>query len=240
VAYDPELYNALTEYREALSARVKIKESPSSDAHERADALLNSSELRLRLLGLSSDQIQQMTADSPDSLNLLLPGKTAWVYGQVYEYEMDLVHSGQTVVVTAPSLPGETYYGTLAAVDSVLDPATRTIRVRAEIENPKMRLRPEMFVHVEIRIPLGEKLSVPVNAVLDTGENKIVFCEKRKGALRAEVAHAGSGGRTRICRSIGDHRGRGRRDVGQLPDRFGIAVPLGAGRFFRSGQTINL
>lgn len=191
VAYDPELYTALAEYREATIAKEKIKDSPLPEAHEHANSLVRSSVLRLRLMGLSDEQIQALVSHSDDSTNLLLPGKTAWIYGQVYENEVDLIRPGQSVRVSAPSLPGHTYYGKITAIDPVLNSMSRTAKVRAEISTPQERLRPEMFVHVYIQIPLGDRLAVPVDAILDTGEDKIVFVKKGKGQFEPRSIETG-------------------------------------------------
>jgi membrane fusion protein, copper/silver efflux system len=191
VAYDPELYNAIAEHREAVAARRKLKDSPLAEAQERAEALVRSSMMRLRLMGISDEQIRDMGEQTPDPVNLLLPSKTAWVYAQVFEYEVDLLRPGQVVVVTAPSLPGQTFKGKITAVDSVLDATTRTARVRAEIATPQERFRPEMFVHVTILIPLGKKLAVPENAVLNTGEHKIIFVKQGEGRFEPRSVEVG-------------------------------------------------
>lgn len=181
VAFDPELYNAIAEYREAVGAKERIKESPWSTAREEADNLIKSSALKLRLMGLSDQQIRQITQDGGESLNLLLPGKTVWVYGQVYEYEVDILRRGQRVVVTTPAIPGRVFPGTLKAIDPVLSAMTRTVRVRAEIETPDKRLRPETFVNIRIKIPLGKVIAVPDGAILSTGEAQIVFVKIGEG-----------------------------------------------------------
>jgi multidrug efflux pump subunit AcrA (membrane-fusion protein) len=108
-------------------------------------------------------------------VNLLLPGKSVWVYGQVYEYEVQLVRPGQEMVVTVPSLPGRTFRARVVAVDPILNAMTRTARVRALVATPDASLRPETFVHVALHVPLGERVAVPESAVLDTGEHQIVF-----------------------------------------------------------------
>jgi Cu(I)/Ag(I) efflux system membrane fusion protein len=67
------------------------------------------------------------------------------------------------------------------SIDTVLDPMTRSVKVRAEIANPDGFLKPEMFVNVTIYIPLGRKLAIPEDAVLDTGERKLVFLSLGEG-----------------------------------------------------------
>lgn len=191
VAYDPELYNAIAEYREAVMAGDKIKESPLQEAHERSEALITSSRLKLRLLGLSERQIDQIVSNPSNPTNLLLPAKTTWVYAQIYEYEIGLVQEGQRVIATVPSVPGREYRGKVVALDPVLNSATRTLRVRAEIETPDESLRPEMFLNVKIAVPLGEHLAVPENAVLNTGESRVVFVKKGEGEFEPRSVQLG-------------------------------------------------
>ncbi|MFH1017754.1 MAG: efflux RND transporter periplasmic adaptor subunit [Pseudomonadota bacterium] len=181
VAFDPELYNAMAEYREAITAKEGMKESPWATAREESANLIKSSALKLRLLGLSDSQIRQITQGGSESLNLLLPGKTVWVYGQVYEYEVDLLRRGQRVIVTTPAIPGRSFHGTVKSIDPVLNAMTRTVRVRAEIKTPDERLRPETFVNIKIQIPLGKVIVVPDGAILSTGETQIVFVKKGGG-----------------------------------------------------------
>ncbi len=191
VAYDPDLYQAIVEYREALSAKRQLHASPWHEASAGADALVRAATLRLRQRGMSDTQLAAIARDGADPVNLLLPGKTVWIYAQVYEYEVDLVRPGQEIEVTVPSMPGASYRAKVAAVDSILDTATRSVKVRALVSTPDARLRPETFVHVKISVPLGEKLAVPEQAVLDTGEHQIVFVVKGEGMFEPRAVTLG-------------------------------------------------
>ncbi len=192
IAYDPDLYTALTEYREAIISRGKVKDSPWPDVQERAEALVNAARLKLRLMGLSDEQIAQM-GDEKSSSNLLMgkAGGTLWVYAEIYEYDVSLVAAGQAVEVTLPALPGKTFRGTIKAIDPVLNPNTRTVRARAEIPNEKGVLKPEMFVNVSIKVELGRQLSVPAEAVFDTGKRQLVFVEVAEGEFEPREVKIG-------------------------------------------------
>jgi membrane fusion protein, copper/silver efflux system len=181
VAYDPELYQAVVEYREALRSRGRIGTGSLPEARTGADSLVGAVKLKLRQQGLSASQIDALARAERDPVELLLPGEAVWVYAQVFEHEAGLVAPGQAMSITAPSRPGRTYSAKLAAVDAILDPTTRTLRVRALVPTPGADLRPESFVDVKIHVPLGEKLAIPEEAVLDTGEHQIVFVVKGEG-----------------------------------------------------------
>lgn len=191
VAYDPKLYQAIVEYRQAMRSRAEIAQSPLREAHTGSDALVRGAHLKLRQQGLSDAQIRELTSGANDPIELLLPGDSVWVYAQIYEYEAPLVHPGQTMVITAPSQPGRRYEAKVAAVDPILDPMTRTVRVRGLVPTPDKSLRPESFVHVTLRVPLGEKLAVPQEAVLDTGEHQIVFVVKDEGRFEPRSVQLG-------------------------------------------------
>lgn len=181
VAYDPALYQAIVEYRETLRSKQALRETNSRDALDGADAIIRASRLKLRQLGLSEQQLREINEAGVDPGNLLLPGKSVWVYAQVYEYEVNLLRRGQVAEITTPSLPGTVYTAKVVTIDPILDAATRTARVRIEVATPDANLRPETFVHVKFRIALGEELALPEDAVLDTGEHRIVFVVDENG-----------------------------------------------------------
>jgi len=183
VAYDPDLYNAIVEYREALKSKEKVKDNPWPDVRERSEALINASVLRLRQMGLAQDQIDRLggAAENPTNLLLSEKGGSVWVYAQVFEYETGIVKAGQMMEVVSAASPDRSLRGRVVAVDSILDPQTRTLRVRGEILNSGDLLRPEMYVDVIIHVNLGRKLAVPAEAVLDSGTRKIVFVETGPG-----------------------------------------------------------
>jgi multidrug efflux pump subunit AcrA (membrane-fusion protein) len=191
VAYDPGLYQAVVEYREAIVARGQLAESPWPDARRGADAIVRAAHLKLRQQGLSDEQIRQMAGGGHDPIELLLPGKGVWVYAQVYEYEVELIQPGQPLVITAPSLPGRSWTAAVAAVDPILSAATRTARVRARVATPDESLRPEMFVHARIEVSLGELLAIPEEAVLYTGEHTIVFVVVGEGTFEPRAVRLG-------------------------------------------------
>ncbi|MBI2119926.1 MAG: efflux RND transporter periplasmic adaptor subunit [Elusimicrobia bacterium] len=181
VAYDVELYNAISEYKTAQSAKEKAKQSPWPDVQERAESLVNASILRLRQLGLSQEEIKRI--ENKDNTNLILPEKNGpvWVYAQIYEYESALAKVGQSIEIKAKSLPGKKFSGKIRAIDPILNKETRTLRIRAEVLNPENLLKPEMFVEVKIQVPLGNKLALPEEAVLHTGERNLVFVSLGQG-----------------------------------------------------------
>jgi len=191
VAYDPMLYQAVVEYREALRSKTQVARSSLAEAHDGADAIVRGARLKLRQQGLSEAQIRELVGKSADPVELLLPGESAWVYAQVYEYEASLVSPGQAMTITTPSYPGRKFSAKVVAIDPILDPATRTVRVRGLVLSAGATLRPESFVDVTIRVPLGEKLALPKEALLDTGAHQIVFVVKGEGHFEPRSVELG-------------------------------------------------
>ena len=114
-----------------------------------------------------------------------------WILASVYEYQIPFVREGQTAAVTLPSFPGKTFEGRIVYVPPVLNTATRTVQVRLEFENPDLSLRPGMYGDVTIRIPEKHILSVPRDAVLDSGVRKTVFRVLGPGRYQPTIIEAG-------------------------------------------------
>ncbi len=183
IAHDPELYQAQAEYLQALKTLTQTQQSALAGVVEQATQLVESATIRLRHLGVSEDLIAEMaTWQEPErSLLYTQPGEPVWVYAKVYEYELPLIRVGQPLTAEAPALPGQMFQGAVRAIDPLVDAMTRTIRIRAKLEDPHGQLKPEMFVNVTITIDLGEVLAIAQEAVFDTGIRQIVFVDKGQG-----------------------------------------------------------
>ncbi|MBI4375893.1 MAG: efflux RND transporter periplasmic adaptor subunit [Elusimicrobia bacterium] len=193
VAYDPDLYNAMSEYREAVRVRDRIKDSPLADVRERAEALVRAGRLRLRQLGLSNEQINAAgeTDDLPTNLLIGEPGGTVWVYAQVYEYEIGLLKVGQPVDVRSPAFPDKSFRGRIKAIDPILSAETRSLKVRVEVPNPDGLLKLEMYVNAFIHAHLGRRLAVPESAVFNTGERRVAFVDLGQGRIEPREVKVG-------------------------------------------------
>lgn len=183
IAHDPELYQAQTEYIQAIQAFERAKQSDIPEIMEQSERLVESSRIRLKHMGLSGEMINEISAwkEAEHSLLYASPGEPVWAYAKVFEYELPLIGVGQAVSIDVSALPGQIFKGTVRAIDLMVDPATRTTRVRAQLQDPQGQLRPDMFVNVTIEVDLGEALAVPEEAVFDTGMKKIVFIDNGQG-----------------------------------------------------------
>jgi Cu(I)/Ag(I) efflux system membrane fusion protein len=191
VAYDPALYQAIVEYREALTAQRQFGTSALPEALDGAKAIARAAALRLRQLGLSEQQVREVTEVGGNPVHLLLPSTSMWVYAQVYEYEMNSVRAGQTATITTPADRGRTYSGRVVNVDPIIDPKTRTARARIHVPTPDASLRPEAFVQATIHVPSQEVLAVPADAVLLAGKQQIVFVIVGEGTFEPRAVRLG-------------------------------------------------
>jgi len=194
IAYDPELYQAEEEFVQALKAAQKAEKGTVPEIKEQANKLADSGRLKLKLMGLNDDLIAEIEKSGVPDRTLLYgePGKTVWLYAPIYEYELPLVKVGQKVAVEVPAVQGKAYEGIIRSIDPVLDPTTRTVRVRAQLENTDGSLRPEMYVNALVEVALGEVLAVPEEAVFMTGEKNIVFVDKGNGKFEPREIFVGA------------------------------------------------
>ena len=106
-----------------------------------------------------------------------------WITVDVYEADLARVRNGATVVVTPAALAGETFAGRVTYAGGVVDPTSRTFKVRVELENPGLRLRPGMFAQVRISASPGTarvvgELTIPEIAVQELNGKEVVFVAK--------------------------------------------------------------
>jgi cobalt-zinc-cadmium efflux system membrane fusion protein len=99
---------------------------------------------------------------------------------------MNSIHLNDSVIINTLASPGKDYYGTVNKIYNVLDPATRTMKVRINMNNSNNELKPEMFATVKINEKTDNKsLAVPSAAiVLDNSKNYVVIKEGSKLSVR--------------------------------------------------------
>lgn len=193
--YSPDLVSAQQELLQALKAPSGV-------------ALLDAVRERLRLWGLTAEQIAgiERSGEVRDHVTFYSPiggvvvEKEAregqyvetgtrlftvadltqvWVQLDAYESDLSWVRDGQAVEFEAEAYPGETFGGTVVFIDPVLDPMTRTVKVRVNVPNEDGRLKPGMFVRAILHAGLTETgnppLIIPASAPLFTGKRAVVY-----------------------------------------------------------------
>ncbi len=209
--YSPELYAAQQEY---LLAR-----EGSQDG--RGEYLVRAAEKKLELWGLSRAQldalakrgkpIEDVPFHSPATgfvieknvvdgaavmtgqrLFRIAALDRVWVEADVYESDLALIEKGTRAVVTLSYLPGKSYDGKVAYVYPYIDPGSRTGKVRIELPNDKLELRPDMYATVAFQIELGPRLQIAISAVVYTGPRRLVFLDLGEGRLRPQEVTLGA------------------------------------------------
>ena len=100
-----------------------------------------------------------------------------WVLADLYEMDISRVHVGTPADVTVVAYPDKVFKGQVDWVSGMLDPSTRTAKVRCTFDNPERLLRPEMYATIQISVDQKRALAIPRNALLRLGEYKVVFVE---------------------------------------------------------------
>jgi membrane fusion protein, copper/silver efflux system len=163
VAYDPELYEALIEYREILRNT------------DRSGNLSSSILSRLIQMGIKEKTINYYI--NRDPAELIIGGKNgrSHIYAQIYETEIPLVFEGQIVNVRSIAYGTKNFEGKIISTDTILDPISRSLRVRIEVIDPTQLLKPQMLAEAEINSIVENALSVPTDAIIYTGSSPIVY-----------------------------------------------------------------
>jgi len=203
--YSPRLVSAQEEYLLALRNRATLKESAFPQIAEGADRLLESSRKRLKYFDISARQIADLEKSGTvrKTMTLYAPykgivtGKMAfegqfikagmelfkisdiskvWVYADIYEYELPWVKVGQEAEVRLPFAGSKTITAKITYLYPYVEPKTRTVKARLEFANPGFELKPDMYVNVRIKgSEVSDVLSVPAEAVINSGEKRIAF-----------------------------------------------------------------
>jgi len=197
VAYDPEMAIAQDEFISGIKAYEKSKSGSVQEIVDRAASMVDASKRKLFLLGLSEEQIIELEKSKKVQTSLILPGEKMWIYGDIYEFELPWVKKGSYIKAKPIGLVGEEFYGKIVSINPVIDPRTRSVRFRALIDNPGSKLKPEMYVDVQIMSqytdPRGnnEVLAIPKSALLDTGRRQIVWVDKGNGQFEGRSVEIG-------------------------------------------------
>lgn len=125
-------------------------------------------------------------ADNNTELFSIADISKVWVTANAYEADMNSIHMGDSVIINTLASPGKDYYGTVNKIYNVLDPATRTMKVRIDMNNSNYELKPEMFATVKISEQGNNKsLAIPSAAiVMDNSRNYVVVRNGDKLAVK--------------------------------------------------------
>jgi Cu(I)/Ag(I) efflux system membrane fusion protein len=123
----------------------------------------------------------------------IAPLDHVWVDAELQESEFPAVAVGQDAVVSLPFMPGIKLDAHVAYIYPYLQGETRTARVRLQLSNPGLVLRPDMYANVEVKVDRGERLLVPDSAVIYAGKRRVVFVDLGDGRLEPRDVELGLG-----------------------------------------------
>jgi Cu(I)/Ag(I) efflux system membrane fusion protein len=218
--YSPDLLATQNEFISLLKSADEARQKSNQAVLESNERLISSAKARLRLWNIGEEQIAEMqkalkpleylTLYSPfrgviqdlgvdqgrrvsmgDHLVDVADLSTVWVWADFYQDEVPLLQKGLQVTMTTSSYPGEKLKGMIALVDPFINESKRTARARIDVDNSEMKLRPDMYVDVELARDMGEGLVVPVNAIMPTGKHNILFVDKGEGKLEPRSVELG-------------------------------------------------
>jgi cobalt-zinc-cadmium efflux system membrane fusion protein len=129
-----------------------------------------------------------------------------WVFLDITERDIPHVRKGMELAVRTGAYPDCVFHGVIEVVGDTLDPATRTVKARARLDNPDRLLKAEMYVDAELSDPaLHPGLEVPSAAVVADGPQHFVFVEERRGQFHRRQVTPGPerSGRTQILAGLG-------------------------------------
>jgi len=225
--YSPELVAAQEELLTArrLDARV---DSTAGEAWRSAGAMLEASRRRLAYWDITREQIDRLesTGEVTKTLTLVapvsgivlekdvfegqrvMPGMRlyriadlteVWVEGEVFEQDIKFVEEDAQAHIEVAAYPGEHRMGVVSFVYPTVDVQSRTNRVRVTVPNRDLRLKPGMFATIffDVRVA-DEALTVPMEAVVVTGERNLVFSRDEDGMLQAREVVLGARAGERI------------------------------------------
>jgi len=201
--YSPALIQTQEEYLTTLPTEGTPESGTMTTVREQ---LRQATRQRLLLWGITGAQIEELkrTRTVPTTLTIHAPasgtvlkkmvhegmyikeGQTLfdiadltsiWLYADFYEEDLQALSLGRAIHVSTDAWPGRTFNGIIEFIEPVVDPRSRTIRVRAEFPNRSGQLKPMMFGTAVITIPLRDILTVPASAVINTGERQVVWEE---------------------------------------------------------------
>jgi len=216
--YAPELLITAQGYLVALNTFQNVAtQDPNQVAVARTN--LQRSEESLRNLGVPEAQIEELRTKRQSSPTVLVASpvdgfilqrnilvgqrvdrgtelyriadlRRVWIFADVYENQLPFIHSGMKAGITAAQ-QNRRYEATVSAAQPIFDEATRTMKVRLETDNPGFVLKPGMFVDVAFSIEMPATLTVPADAIVDTGLRRTLFVDRGNGFFEPRQVETG-------------------------------------------------
>jgi membrane fusion protein, copper/silver efflux system len=218
--YSPELLATQQEYLRAKETAARFSSSSLPEVRRGGEDLLEAARRRLELFDVPPELFARLdrTGQPQRAVPLLAPvsgfaatkevfegqqidpGKElftltdlsrVWVEANYFESEAQALHVGQPTRIVLPYDPGITLSGRVTFVSPTLTPESRTLKVRIELDNRRLTLKPGMYVDVTAELPGRTGTVVPDSAVIDSGLRQIAFVERSPGSFEPRQVEVG-------------------------------------------------
>jgi Cu(I)/Ag(I) efflux system membrane fusion protein len=218
--YSPELLATQQEYLLALETRKRLAQSGGMTAD--GDALVAAARRKLELWDVPRSEIERLERTGAPSRTItfyspatgvltkkdVVPGmrvnagempfeivdlSRVWVLADAYETDLRRVKVGMAATLSLKAFPNRTFSGRVAFIDPLLDPKTRTAKIRVEFPNPTGELKPEMFGEVVLQGKSREGIRIPADAVIHSGTKSVVFVAHPDGKFQPREVELGEG-----------------------------------------------
>jgi cobalt-zinc-cadmium efflux system membrane fusion protein len=209
--------------KDAESALAEQKELEAS--LQAQQAMAQGIEVRMRRLGASTAGGNHLTAlkapfsgvvvKAPVSLGDLVDESREvfsladlsrlWIQAEVYEKDLGRIRVGQDARIHVDTYPNETFSGRVAYISDMLDPQTRTARVRCELANPDSKLKTDMFASIELPTNFDKQtIAVPTSAMQQVDGKAVVFLRRAQTQFEKREVETGisMNGQTEILRGL--------------------------------------
>ncbi len=218
--YSPEIVATEKEYLIARASEERLESSDFKEVASGTAGVLQAARTRMKLWGLTDAQIERLdkTGKVTDSVSVFSPVSgtvtnisarqgdyvsegaevftvtdlsRVWMEADIYEYQLPKAAMGSRVEVETDAYPGRMFTGRISFIDPSVNPQTRTIKVRADLFNPRGLLKPDMFVTAKVFSPPVRGVVVPTSAVLYTGNGNVAWVEDRPGVFTVRSVTVG-------------------------------------------------
>jgi membrane fusion protein, copper/silver efflux system len=219
--YSPDVAATEREYVVAKQSQDQVALSSVPEVKASAAALLEAADERLKQWGVPQTEIarldatgqatQELTIESPISgyiternalpsvavqpemrLYTIADLSTVWVQAQAFQGDLGRIKIGGPATLTVDAFPGRTFRGKVDFIYPQVDMDTRTAKVRVVFPNPRLELKPGMFVNVTLKIPMGPQLVIPASGVLQSGMRQIAFVDRGDGYIEPRELELGA------------------------------------------------
>jgi Cu(I)/Ag(I) efflux system membrane fusion protein len=216
--YSPDLLSVQQEYLLALRTRKALAEG--GVATGAGDDLVDAARERLRLWDVPESEVERLERTGKPVKNLTMYSPMSgvvtkkdivmghrlnegdmpyeitdlsrvWVLADAYETDLGRIRMGMPATLSLQAFPNQAFKGRVIFVDPILDPKTRTAKVRLEFQNPRGELKPEMFGEVTLRTAARDGLRIPADALIDSGTKKVVFVALGEGKFQPREVEVG-------------------------------------------------